>query len=102
MYLILYVDNIMLVSKDTDMFTETKHFLFGHFDMKDLGEASYILGIQILRDRANGVLRLSQKMYIDHVLKRFNMQSCSPGKAPIVKGDKFSRSQCPQNDHERN
>ena len=40
-------------------------------------------------------------MYIDHVLKRFNMQSCSPGKALIVKGAKFSRGQCPQNDDER-
>ena len=69
--------------------------------MKDLGEASYILGIQILRDRANGVLSLSQKTYIDRALKRFNIQYCSPRKAPVVKGDKFSRGQCPQNDEER-
>ena len=69
--------------------------------MEDLGEASYVLGMQILCDKANGVLILSQKMYIDRVLKRFNMQSCSLKKAPIVKGDKFSRGQCPQHDSEK-
>jgi hypothetical protein len=72
-----------------------------HFDMKDLGEALYVLGIQILHDRTNGILGLSQKTYIEKILSRFNMQSCSIGKAPIVKSDKLSKSQCPQNDEER-
>ncbi|RVW38120.1 Retrovirus-related Pol polyprotein from transposon TNT 1-94 [Vitis vinifera] len=48
-----------------------------HFDIKDLGEASYVLGIKILRDRANGVLKLSQRAYIERILKRFNMHNCS-------------------------
>ncbi|RVX10854.1 Retrovirus-related Pol polyprotein from transposon TNT 1-94 [Vitis vinifera] len=72
-----------------------------HFDMKDFGEASYVLGIKILRDRANGVLKLSQRVYIERILKRFNMHNCKSTKAPIVKGDKFSKAQCPQNDDER-
>ena len=69
--------------------------------MKDLGDASYVLGIQILQDRANGILLLSQKTYIDQILKRFNMHSCSFGKALILKGDKFSKAQCPHNNKER-
>ena len=69
--------------------------------MKGLGVASYVLGIQILRDRPSGILRLSQQTYIERILKMFNMQSCSFSKAPIVKGDKFSEGQCPQNDIER-
>ncbi|RVW76038.1 Retrovirus-related Pol polyprotein from transposon TNT 1-94 [Vitis vinifera] len=72
-----------------------------HFDMKDLGEASYVLSIKILRDRANGVLKLSQRAYIERILKRFNMHNCKSTKALIVKGDKFSKAQCPQNDDER-
>ncbi|RVX11703.1 Retrovirus-related Pol polyprotein from transposon TNT 1-94 [Vitis vinifera] len=72
-----------------------------HFDMKDLGEAFYVLGIKILRDRANGVLKLSQRAYIERILKRFNMHNCKSTKASIVKGDKFSKAQCPQNDDER-
>ena len=65
------------------------------FDMKDLGEASYVLGIRILRDRPSGIMRLSQQTYIKHIMKMFNMQSCSFGKTPIVKGDRFFKGQCP-------
>ena len=98
--MVLYVDDILLAANDTDMLVETKQLLFIHFDMKDLGEASYVLGIQILRDRPNGIMILSQQTYIECILKMFNMQSCSFDKAPIVKGDIFSKGQCPHNDIE--
>ena len=100
-FLVLYVDDILLASNDPNLLIETKHMLSTHFDMKDLCEASYVLGIKILRDRANGVLKLSQRAYIERILKRFNMQNCKSTRAPIVKGDKFSKAQCPQNDDER-
>ena len=63
--------------------------------MKDLGETSYFLGIQVLRDRPSGILRLSQQTYTERILKMFNMQSCSSGKAPIVKGDRFKKANVP-------
>ena len=44
-FLVLYVDDILLAANDTDSLVETKQLLFSHFDMKDLGEASYVLGI---------------------------------------------------------
>ena len=68
--------------------------------MKDLEEVSYVLGIQILRDRPSDIMRLSQHTYIESILKRFNMQSYSSGKTPIIKGDRFFKSQCSQNDIE--
>ena len=74
-FLVLYIDDILLAYNNSNLLSETKILLFGHFDMKDPGEALYVLGIQILCDRAINVLRLSQKTYIDRVLKRFNMQS---------------------------
>jgi hypothetical protein len=55
--------------------------------MKDLGEASFALGIEIHRDRSRGILRLSQKYYINRILERFNMSMCSVGDAPAVKGE---------------
>jgi len=55
--------------------------------MKDLGEASYVLGIEIHRDRKKGVLELSQKAYIEKVLERYNMHKFSVSPAPIVKGE---------------
>jgi hypothetical protein len=70
--------------------------------MKDMGEATYVIGIEIFRDRSRGLLGLSQKTYIEKVLERFGMENCSAGDvAPIQKGDKFSLMQCPKNEWER-
>ena len=44
-FLVLYVGDILLVANDIDLLIETKKLLFSYFDMKDLGEASYVLGI---------------------------------------------------------
>ena len=62
--MILYVDDILLATKDKEILYETKRFLSKKFDIKDLGEASFVLGIQIYRDRPRGMLGLSQKTYI--------------------------------------
>ncbi|KAH9657984.1 hypothetical protein KPL70_023305 [Citrus sinensis] len=94
----LYVDDILLAANDINFLLETKQMLSYSFDMKDLGEAHYVLGIEILHDRSKGFIGLSQKIYIDRILKRFNLQSCASGKAPISKGDKLSKSQYPDND----
>ena len=95
--LVLYVDDILLACSDKDMLHETKNFLSSNFDMKDLDEASYVLGIEIHRDRSKGVLGLSQKAYFERVLKKYNMHKCSASPAPIVKGGKFGTFQCPRN-----
>ncbi|CAL2253600.1 unnamed protein product [Prunus armeniaca] len=69
--------------------------LSNSFDMKDFGEAHCVLGIEIMRNRSRKLLGLSQLNYINKVLKRFNMEACSPGDLPIGKGDRPSRDQCP-------
>ncbi|RVW98911.1 Retrovirus-related Pol polyprotein from transposon TNT 1-94 [Vitis vinifera] len=100
--LVLYVDDILLASSNVGLLHETKQFLSSKFDMKDLGDASFVLGIQIYRDRSRGILGLSQKAYIDKVLSRFGMSNCAPGDTPVAKGDKFSLHQCPKNEIEKN
>jgi hypothetical protein len=57
-FLILYVDDILLASSDVSVLLETKRFLSSNFDMKDLGEASFVLEIEIHRNRRKGVLGL--------------------------------------------
>ena len=99
--LVLYVDDILLAANDLGMLHETKQFLSKNFEMKDLGEASYVIGIEIFRDRSQGLLGLSQKAYINKVLEKFKMERCSASVVPIQKGDKFSLEQCPRNELER-
>ncbi|RVX16189.1 Retrovirus-related Pol polyprotein from transposon TNT 1-94 [Vitis vinifera] len=86
---------------DVNLLNDTKRILSANFDMKDLGEASFVLGIEIYRNRSRNLLGLSQRAYINRVLKRFNMQTCKAGDVPVVKGDKLSNEQCPKNDLEK-
>ena len=58
--------------------------------MKDFGNESFILGIQIHRDCDRDILRLSQRAYIDKVLSKFGMKGCASENTPIAKSDKFS------------
>jgi hypothetical protein len=99
-FLILYVDDILLARSDVSLLLETKRFLSSNFDMKDLGEASFVLRIEIRRDRRKRVFGLSQKAYIENVLKKFSMHACNPTPAPIVKGDKYRSFQSPRNQYE--
>ena len=99
--IVLYVDDMLLASNNMGMILETKQFLSKNFDMKDLGEASYVIGIEIHRDRSCGLLGLSQKNYIEKVLKRFNMQNCSSSVALVVKLNIFCELQCLKNDIEK-
>jgi len=53
-FLGLYVDDILLATNDLGLLHDTKEFIFQNLEMKDMGEASYVLGIEIKRDRHKG------------------------------------------------
>ena len=71
--LVMYVGDILLIGNGIPTLQSVKSWLRKCFLMKDLGEAAYILGIKIYRDRSQRLLGLSQSGYIDKVLKRFSM-----------------------------
>ena len=63
--------------------------------MKELGEAAYILGIKIYRDRSRHLIGLSQSTYPDKILKKFNMDQSKKGFLPVLQGVRLSSTQCP-------
>jgi len=67
-FLILYVDDILLATNDLGLLSETKKFLSNNFEMKDMGKVYYVIGIEIFPDRSQGLLGLSHKAYINKVL----------------------------------
>ena len=69
--------------------------------MKDMGEASFILGMKIYRDRSKRLLGLSQSMYIDTILKRFSMKNSKKGYLPIGHGNLLSKKDCATTTEER-
>ena len=100
-FLVLYVDDILLIGNDIPTLQSVKSWFGKCFSMKDLGEATYIVGINIYRDRSQRLLGLSQSWYIDKVLKRFSMQDSKRGFFPMSYGMKLSKSQCPTTKDER-
>ncbi|PKI43663.1 hypothetical protein CRG98_035947 [Punica granatum] len=64
-FLVLYVDDILLMGNDVGMLSSVKVWLSNTFSIKDLGEATYILGIRIYRDRPKRLIGLSQALYLD-------------------------------------
>ena len=72
-FLVLYVDDILLIGNDVGYLTDIKKWLAMQFQMKDLGDAQYVLGIQIVRNRKNKTLAMSQASYIDKMLSRYKM-----------------------------
>ena len=99
-FLVLYVADILLSGNDVKTLSNVKKWLAEQFQMKDLGEASYILWIQIIRDRKNKLLALSQASYIDTVLARFSMQDSKKGLLPTRHGIILSKEQCPKTPQE--
>jgi hypothetical protein len=66
-----------------------------------MGEAAYVLGIKIYRDRARCLLVLSESTYLNKVLKSFNMENSKKGNLPVVKGVSLSMTQGPATEKEK-
>ena len=83
LYVLLYVDDILLISKSVDAIHDIKKNLQKHFDMKDLGIAKKILGMSIIRDRKHKKLWLHQCDYVHKVLERFHISGDKINNIPL-------------------
>ena len=100
-FLVLYLDDILLIGNDIPSLQNVKSRLGSCFLMKDLGEAAYILGIEIYIDISKRMIGLSQSTYIDKVLNRFSVQNSKRGFLPMCHGIILSKTQCPTMQDER-
>lgn len=88
--IIVYVDDLLIGSKSLGKIEEVKTSLKAKFKMKDLGEIKNILGIHVDRDKHTGEMRLSQRLYIENLLKRFDMENCNSTTTPLEPNEKFT------------
>ena len=91
-FLLLYVDDMLIAAKSMRKVDKLKTLLHKEFDMKDLGTAKKILGMEIRRDRDSRKLLISQKNYIRKVLVKFNMQDAKLVSNPLANNFKLSSS----------
>ncbi|GJS50402.1 retrotransposon protein, putative, ty1-copia subclass [Tanacetum coccineum] len=90
-FLILYVDDIIIMGNHIPSLQSVKDYLGKCFAMKDLGEAAFILGIKIYENRTKRLIGLGQNAYIDKILKRYRMDNskrvisfCPPCKKDLI------------------
>ncbi|GJT64891.1 retrotransposon protein, putative, ty1-copia subclass [Tanacetum coccineum] len=92
-FLVLYVDDILLMGNSVIMLQEVKFWLFKCFSMKDLGEAAYIIRIKIICDRSKWIIALSQSAYLEKILKKFRIENSKKGYTPMMEKPDYRKSQ---------
>jgi Reverse transcriptase (RNA-dependent DNA polymerase) len=98
----IYVDDILILSKNVGAITNVKVALSTEFTMTDAGEVDVILGIKIIRNKESGLLMMSQEHYANQVLERFNMQMSEGKNLPLPPGTKMTSHLSPVSESERN
>lgn len=81
--MVLYIDDMFIASKNMYQIDLLKQQLRGEFEMKDLGPAKKILGMQPIRDRKSRSLFLTQEDYINKVLDKFEIRTAKPVQTPL-------------------
>jgi hypothetical protein len=88
MYMLIYVDDIIVASSSTQAVTVLLKDLKESFALKDLGDLHYFLGIEV-RKSSDGLV-LSQEKYARDLLQCANMSSCEPVPTPLATNMKLS------------
>ncbi|GJZ85112.1 retrotransposon protein, putative, ty1-copia subclass [Tanacetum coccineum] len=97
-YLLLYVDDMLIACKSKAEIGSAKSLLKKEFDMKELGEAKKILGMEIVRDRSRKILRVSQSGYVSKILNNFRIDNGKSVQMPLGGHFKLSLKDCPVRD----
>ena len=84
-YLLIYVDDMILVCRNGDHIEAVEEALRKHLEISSLGEIKQFLGINVSKD-AKGMYMLSQKCLIREVADRFGLTDAKPSRYPIDPG----------------
>jgi hypothetical protein len=91
--LLVYVDDIVLASNDSNAISDITQLLNEQFKLKDLGTLKYFLGLEIAR--ASQGISLCQRKYDLEILEDSGLLATKPVKFPMETNIKFSRLDWP-------
>ena len=94
----LYVDDMLIFTKDNATAEHVKSELGVSYEMTDLGPAHWILGMEITRDRARRTISLSQRQYIQDILEKFGQANARPISTPMAANSKLPKLDAPDFD----
>ena len=87
----VYVDDILLAGKSNERMTEIKRDLSKRFDVKDMGELHYFLGVNITQNQ-KGDVWIGQPVYTQDILTKFGMSEAKPVSTPVDTGTKLVKA----------
>jgi len=96
-----YTDDIFGASRDDEEIKERKDEIGKVWDIKDVGETEYFLGMRVQQDLKSGTIRLTQRPYWEHVLARFHMDKITPRNTPLPIGIILDTNMSPKTDSEK-
>uniref|UniRef100_A0A8D8QIS8 Copia protein n=1 Tax=Cacopsylla melanoneura TaxID=428564 RepID=A0A8D8QIS8_9HEMI len=80
-YLLVYVDDLLIVSQSLELVNQVKSALMDRFQMLDMGNVSSFLGLEI--SKHGDELHISQAKYLAKLVEKFGLQNCNPAKTPM-------------------
>ena len=97
LYLLIYVDDIALVTKDTSELQATKEKIMEAFEARDLGPCSYFLGMDVIRDREAHTIMLAQRRMTTDLLAKYDMTGAKSLSTPLTPAIKLTKEGEPLN-----
>ena len=93
--LAIHVDDCTITGTTQALLDDTKRRLNVRYALTDLGPIYWLLGIKVTRNRAARTITLSQRSYIESILRKFNFTDLKPVSIPMEPGATFLKTQCP-------
>ncbi|PSE80603.1 hypothetical protein C7G70_19195, partial [Acinetobacter baumannii] len=93
-FVALYVDDLILASNNDELLKSTKEALSVRFEMTDMGQLKYFLGMEIDQDPKTGNVSVRQTKFAKDILEKFSMEKSNPVKTPQDPGLKLTKAMC--------
>jgi hypothetical protein len=90
-----WIDDTLSAGQKADLKHVLKTMRDGGLVVKDMGEPTYMLGVEILRDREAGTIHICQRRYLIDMLEEFGMTDCKPVKTPLPAGLTLTKDMSP-------
>jgi hypothetical protein len=100
MVVLVHVDDCTLIASTIALILAFKAQIAKHVEISDLGELHWLLGIEIKRNREARTIHLSQRSYIQSILRRYNFQDLKPLSIPMDPSTRLSTAQAPSTTQE--
>ena len=96
-----YTDDTFGALNSDEEIKEQKDEIGKEWDVKDVGENEYFLGMRVQQDLEKRIIRLTQRPYWEHVLNRFSLESITPRNTPLPIGITLDSDMSPKTDSEK-